>query len=411
MILKINKKNFLKNFSTSLLRFGFLKRTIIPFQPKINIRNQLFSFTPLVFQNSTEKTHLQDFKCKIQIIGVGGAGSNSVDNMLSLGQNTPNLNFLVVNTDAQALKRSSCSNKIQIGSKTTKGLGAGSIASIGQKSAQESLDQIMKEVEGTDLLFICCGMGGGTGTGASPVIASEAKRRGILTVGIVSTPFSFEGSKRAKIAVDGIKEMEKCVDTLIIIPNEHLFHVSSNETKATDAFKMIDDVLFEGVKSIIDLIITPGHVNLDFADVQTVMKGAGRAFIGIGTSDPEDKKTSAGKQAIIKALNNPFLDIDSIEQSTSVLLQISGPEITLEDVEDCAQTVKERVNDHTNIIVGTTIDANLKGIKVALIVTGIPKKIIQETINTEKKIMKQTEETKQPKKRFSFSQYLKQHWW
>eukprot|EP01080_Neovahlkampfia_damariscottae_P002958 gene2958-4968_t len=333
-------------------------------------------------------------------MGIGGAGGNAIENMMKETNKLNHIKYMVLNTDAQALNRTTCENKIQIGKKTTRGLGAGCVPQSGKKSAEENLDEVLKEIEKTDLLFLTAGMGGGTGTGASVVIGTEAKKKGILTVGVVCTPFSFEGPKRTKIAIEGIKELEKSVDTLIIIPNEHLFSISDNNTKVTDAFKQADNVLLEGVRSIIDLILRPGLINLDFADVTTVMKSAGRAYIGTGICEDEEiGSISRGKIAVEKALNNPLLDVDSIEEATNVLIHITGgTDISLEDVEDIANTVKSRVNEQTNIIVGAAIDNSLeKKVHVSLVITGIPKKYQINPISTKPKKVMITNNVSKPK--------------
>ncbi len=303
----------------------------------------------------------------IGVIGVGGAGGNAVNNMIS--SNLNGVNFFAANTDAQALSKSLCSEKIQLGVKTTQGLGAGAHPEIGKASAEESADKIREEITGLHLLFLTAGMGGGTGTGALPVIAQMAHDMGIMTVAVVSTPFNFEGVKRMRTALGGIEELKKYVDTLIIVPNQNLFRVAKPDTPFVEAFKMADDVLCQGVRSITDLIMNPGIVNLDFADLTTVLKSMGRAMMGSGIASGENRAMEAAE----KALSNPLLDDVSIKGAKSVLINISaGMDLTLAEADIINQRITSEVDPDANIISGTTLNQDLSGsIQVSVVATGL----------------------------------------
>ena len=303
----------------------------------------------------------------IGVIGVGGAGGNAVNNMIS--SNLSGVSFFAANTDAQALSKSLCSEKIQLGIKTTQGLGAGAHPEIGKASAEESADKIKEEITGLHLLFLTAGMGGGTGTGALPVIAKMAHEMGIMTVAVVSTPFLFEGMKRMQTAKGGIEELKKYVDTMIIVPNQNLFRVAKPDTTFMDAFKMADDVLCQGVRSITDLVMNPGIVNLDFADLTTVLKSMGRAMMGSGTAAGENRATIAAE----KALSNPLLDDVSIKGAKSVLINISaGMDLTLMEADIINQRITAEVAPDANIISGTTLNQDLSGsIQVSVVATGL----------------------------------------
>ncbi|NRB11465.1 MAG: cell division protein FtsZ [Rickettsiaceae bacterium] len=304
----------------------------------------------------------------ITVFGVGGAGTNAVSNMIN--SNLQGANFVVANTDAQALEHSICVNKIQLGMVSTRGLGAGASPEVGQIAAEESEAEIRSYLEGSNMVFITCGMGGGTGTGGSPVIAKIAKELGILTVGVVTKPFLFEGAKRMKAAGNGLRELQKYVDTLIVIPNQNLFRIANENTTFTDAFKMADEVLHAGVRGVTDLIIMPGLINLDFADIKTVMSEMGKAMMGTGEADGEERAIKAAEAAIA----NPLLDNSSMSGAKGVLINITGGEdMTLYEVDSAANRIREEIGDsEANIIFGSTFNPELSGIiRVSVVATGI----------------------------------------
>ena len=304
----------------------------------------------------------------IGVIGVGGAGGNAVNNMIS--SNLSGVIFLAANTDAQALSKSLCSEKIQLGVKTTQGLGAGAHPEVGKASAEESAEKIKEAITGLHLLFLTAGMGGGTGTGALPVIAQMAHEMGIMTVAVVSTPFNFEGMKRMRTAQGGIEELKKYVDTMIIVPNQNLFRVAKPDTTFVDAFKMADDVLCQGVRSVTDLIMNPGIVNLDFADLTTVLKSMGRAMMGSGIASGENRATVA----VEKALSNPLLDDVSMKGAKSVLINICAApnELTLVENDIITQRIMNEADPEANIIWGTTLNEELgDAIQVSIVATGL----------------------------------------
>jgi len=313
----------------------------------------------------------------IKVIGVGGGGSNAVNRMIDAG--LKGVEFIAINTDRQALLLSNAAQKIQIGEKITKGLGAGANPEIGQKAAEESREIIHNLVKDSDMVFITAGMGGGTGTGAAPIVAEVAKELGILTVGVVTKPFSFEGRKRGLHAEEGIKELKGKVDTLVIIPNDRLLQVSEKKTSIVEAFRIADDVLRQGVQGISDLIAVPGLVNLDFADVKTIMINTGMAHMGIGCSNGENRAAEAAKQAI----QSPLLET-SIEGAKGVLLNITGgPNLGLFEVNEAAELVSQSADPDANIIFGAVIDENLKDeIQITVIATGFsndkPKRPVKE---------------------------------
>ncbi|WP_125589517.1 cell division protein FtsZ [Companilactobacillus jidongensis] len=302
----------------------------------------------------------------IKVIGVGGAGGNAVNRMVDSG--IKGVQFIAANTDVQALESSQAETKIQLGPKLTRGLGAGSNPEIGQKAAQESEEAIKEALDGADMIFITAGMGGGTGTGAAPIVAGIAKESGALTVGVVTRPFAFEGSKRSRFAADGITELKKDVDTLVIISNSKLLEIVDKKTPMGEAFSIADDVLRQGVQSISDLITSPGFVNLDFADVKTVMSDQGSALMGIGTANGENRITDATN----KAISSPLLEV-SIDGAKQVLLNITGgPDLSLFEAQDAAQIVSEQATSDVNIIFGTSIDETLGDqVKVTVIATGV----------------------------------------
>ncbi|CAL7959702.1 cell division protein FtsZ [Alphaproteobacteria bacterium] len=303
----------------------------------------------------------------ITVFGVGGAGSNAVDNMIK--SNLQGVVFWVANTDAQALKYSLAPNKIQLGIASTKGLGAGSNPEVGRAAAEESIDQITYALEGCHMAFITAGMGGGTGTGAAPIVAKIAKEKGILTVGVVTKPFHFEGARRMKVAELGLEEMEKYVDTLIVIPNQNLFRVANEKTTFADAFKIADLVLDSGVRGVTDLITMPGVINLDFSDIRAVMGEMGKAMMGTGEAEGENRAIRAAEAAI----SNPLLDHSSMQGARGVLINITGSaDMTLFEVDEAANRIKEEVDSNANIIFGSAFNAELVGkIRVSVVATGI----------------------------------------
>ena len=304
----------------------------------------------------------------ITVFGVGGAGGNAVNNMIKA--NLKGANFVVANTDAQALKHSESNNKIQLGAASTKGLGAGASPDVGKEAAMETESELRSYLEGSNMVFITAGMGGGTGTGASPVIAKLAKELGILTVGVVTKPFLFEGSKRMKIAEKGLAELQKHVDTLIIIPNQNLFRIANENTTFQEAFEMADEVLHSGVRGVTDLITSPGLVNLDFADIETVMSEKGKAMMGTGEASGEERAINAAESAIA----NPLLDQNSMCGACGVLINITGgKDMTLYEVDSAANRIREEVGDSdANIIFGSTFNPELEGtIRVSVVATGI----------------------------------------
>ena len=311
-----------------------------------------------------------DMKPKITVFGVGGAGGNAVNNMIL--SNLQGVEFWVANTDAQALENSKTTNRIQLGSKSTKGLGAGSHPEVGKLSAEETIDDINHILDNTNMVFITAGMGGGTGTGAAPVIAKAAKERGILTVGVVTKPFHFEGARRMKVGELGLEELNKYVDTLIVIPNQNLFRIANENTTFAEAFKMADNVLHSGVRGITDLITMPGLVNLDFADIRTVMSEMGKAMMGTGEADGENRAVLAAEAAI----SNPLLDNSSMKGARGVLINITGgSDMTLFQVDAAANRIREEVDPNANIIFGSAFNEELDGkIRVSVVATGIDAK-------------------------------------
>ncbi len=308
-----------------------------------------------------------ELKPRISVIGVGGAGGNAVNNMIAA--NLEGCDFLVANTDSQALTGSKAEQRLQLGAGVTKGLGAGSKPEVGRQAAEESLDEVIGQLEGSNMVFIAAGMGGGTGTGAAPVIARAARERGILTVGVVTKPFQFEGAHRSRLADAGIDELSQFVDTLIIIPNQNLFRVANEKTTFADAFRMADDVLYSGVRSITDLMVMPGLINLDFADVQSVMAGMGRAMMGTGEAEGERRAIEAAEAAI----SNPLLDDASMKGARGVLINITGgPDITLFEVDEAANRVRSEVDEEAYIIIGSAFDQNMEGhMRVSVVAAGL----------------------------------------
>lgn len=304
---------------------------------------------------------------KITVIGAGGAGGNAVNNMIR--SNLEGVNFVAVNTDAQALKTSAAPTRIQLGLEITQGLGAGSKPQVGRAAAEESLSDIEKIMRGSHMVFITAGMGGGTGTGSAPVIARAARDMGILTVGVVTKPFQFEGVQRMRLAEQGIQELQNHVDTLIVIPNQNLFRLANEQTTFSDAFNMADSVLYAGVRGITDLMIMPGLINLDFADVKTVMSEMGKAMMGTGEASGEKRAIVAAEAAI----SNPLLDEISMRGARGVLINITGGlDMTLYEVDEAANRIREEVDSEANIIFGSTFDERMSGsIRVSVVATGI----------------------------------------
>ncbi|WP_294198714.1 cell division protein FtsZ [uncultured Sphingomonas sp.] len=310
---------------------------------------------------------LDDLTPRITVIGVGGAGGNAIANMMRA--DVQGVNFLVANTDAQALKTSEAEQKIQLGAKITQGLGAGSRPEIGRAAAEETIDELSRLLEGSHMCFIAAGMGGGTGTGAAPVIAKAARDMGILTVGVVTKPFSFEGNRRSKSADAGIEELQKFVDTLIVIPNQNLFLVANANTTFKQAFEMADEVLQQGVRGITDLMVMPGLINLDFADVRSVMQEMGKAMMGTGEAEGDDRALIAAQ----KAIANPLLDGVSMQGAKGVIVSITGgDDMRLLEVDEAANHIRELVDPDANIIWGSAFNPELEGkIRVSVVATGI----------------------------------------
>jgi cell division protein FtsZ len=310
---------------------------------------------------------LSDLKPKITVIGVGGAGCNAVNNMIASG--LQGVDFVVANTDAQALASASTELRLQLGMKLTEGLGAGSRPEIGEAAAEEAVEDIRQQIEGSHMVFIAAGMGGGTGTGAAGVIARTAKELGILTVAVVTKPFLFEGARRMRIAEIGVTELRHYVDTLIVIPNQNLFRIASEKTTFSDAFSMADQVLYSGVACIVDLIIKEGLINLDFADVRTVMSGMGSAMMGTGEASGDRRATLAAEEAI----SNPLIDDVSLKGAKGLLLSITGGRnLTLYEVDEAASRVRQEVDPEANIIVGATFDETLGDrVRVSIVASGL----------------------------------------
>ncbi|ETX28217.1 cell division protein FtsZ [Roseivivax isoporae] len=308
-----------------------------------------------------------ELKPRITVFGVGGAGGNAVNNMIQKALD--GCDFVVANTDAQALQQSMADNRVQLGVKVTEGLGAGARASVGAAAAEESIEQIVDHLAGAHMCFITAGMGGGTGTGAAPIIAQAARELGVLTVGVVTKPFQFEGAKRMRQAEEGVEALQKVVDTLIIIPNQNLFRLANEKTTFTEAFSMADDVLYQGVKGVTDLMVRPGLINLDFADVRAVMDEMGKAMMGTGEAEGEDRAIQAAE----KAIANPLLDEISLRGAKGVLINITGGhDLTLFELDEAANRIREEVDADANIIVGSTLDDTMEGkMRVSVVATGI----------------------------------------
>ena len=314
------------------------------------------------------KPEIVEMRPRITVVGVGGGGGNAVNNMIA--ESLQGVEFLVANTDAQALTMSKASRLIQLGANVTEGLGAGSLPDVGRQAAEESIDEIMGHLVGTHMCFVTAGMGGGTGTGAAPVIARAAREVGILTVAVVTKPFHFEGTRRARAAEEGIERLRESADTVIVIPNQNLFRIADAKTTFADAFAVADRVLYSGVGCITDLIVKEGLINLDFADVKSVMRGMGRAMMGTGEATGEGRAKMAAEAAIA----NPLLD-EALHGARGVLVSISGGmDMTLFEVDEAATRIREEVDDDADIIVGAIFDRLLEGtLRVSVVATGLRK--------------------------------------
>ena len=313
------------------------------------------------------RPEVDELRPRISVIGVGGAGGNAIANMMRA--DVQGVDFVVANTDAQALNNSESDRRIQLGLKITQGLGAGSRPEIGRAAAEESIEEIIQALDGAHMCFIAAGMGGGTGTGAAPVIAKAARDRGILTVGVCTKPFAFEGARRARSAEAGLQELQQHVDTLIVIPNQNLFRLANSETTFKQAFEMADEVLQQGVRGITDLMVMPGLINLDFADVRSVMSEMGKAMMGTGEADGDNRAIEAAE----KAISNPLLDGVSMKGAKGVIISITGGEdMRLMEVDEAASHIKELVDPDANIIWGSAFNNDLGGrIRVSVVATGI----------------------------------------
>ncbi|WP_028969116.1 cell division protein FtsZ [Sphingomonas sp. URHD0057] len=313
------------------------------------------------------RPEVDELRPRISVIGVGGAGGNAIANMMRA--DVQGVDFIVANTDAQALNASLADRRIQLGLRITQGLGAGSRPEIGRAAAEETIDEIIAALEGAHMCFIAAGMGGGTGTGAAPVIAKAARDRGILTVGVCTKPFAFEGSRRGRSADAGLQELQQHVDTLIVIPNQNLFRLANSETTFKEAFEMADEVLQQGVRGITDLMVMPGLINLDFADVRSVMSEMGKAMMGTGEADGDNRAIEAAE----KAISNPLLDGVSMKGAKGVIISITGGEdMRLMEVDEAASHIKELVDPDANIIWGSAFNNDLGGkIRVSVVATGI----------------------------------------
>jgi cell division protein FtsZ len=314
-----------------------------------------------------QKTSHIDFTPRITVIGVGGGGTNAVNNMIAL--NLPGVDFVVANTDAQQLQLSKSERRIQLGPHITQGNGAGGRPEIGKASADEAADDLARHLENAHMVFITAGMGGGTGTGAAPVIARMARERNILTVGVVTKPFAFEGKKRMRLAEEGIAELQAYVDTLIVIPNQNLFKVANERTGWKEAFEMADNVLYMGVRGVTDLMVLPGLINLDYADIRSVMAEMGKAMMGTGEADGEDRAMRAAEAAI----SNPLLEDTNMKGARGLLINITGgSDITLFEMDQAANRIREEVDEEALIMVGMALDENLAGkMRISVVATGI----------------------------------------
>lgn len=324
----------------------------------------------------TAKPEILEMKPKITIFGVGGAGGNAINNMIV--EDLQGVEFVAANTDAQALAMSKSSRLIQLGAHVTEGLGAGSMPQVGAAAAEESIDEVMDHLAGTHMCFITAGMGGGTGTGAAPIIARAARSAGILTVAVVTKPFAFEGKRRMQAAEEGIERLRESADTVIVIPNQNLFRIADSKTTFADAFVMADGVLFAGVRCITDLIVKEGLINLDFADVRSVMKDMGRAMMGTGEASGQGRAKAAAEAAIA----NPLLDEASMSGARGLLVSIcGGTDMTLFEVDEAATRIREEVDADADIIVGAIFDPAFSGkFRVSVVATGIRQRVETEQL-------------------------------
>lgn len=323
---------------------------------------------------------------QIKVVGVGGGGSNAVNRMIAEGLR--GVDFIAVNTDAQALLMSDAAQRIRIGDKLTRGLGAGGNPEVGEKAAEESSDDLQETIRGSDMIFVTCGMGGGTGTGAAPVIAEIAKNSGALTIGVVTKPFSFEGSRRQNLAMQGIETLKEKVDTLIVIPNDRLLEIVDKKASMTDAFRTADDVLRQGIQGISELITVPGLINLDFADVRSIMSGGGTSLMSVGVSTGENRAVDAAQSAVSSAL----LDV-TIEGAQGILFNItSGPSLSLYEVNEAAEIIKHKAHPEANIIFGAVIDESLEDeLRITLIATGFETAAVKRRPYVAGKRLKETD--------------------
>ena len=319
---------------------------------------------------------ITELKPKITVFGVGGAGGNAVNNMIRSG--LEGVEFVCANTDSQALMSARAERLIQMGVAVTEGLGAGSMPEIGRAAAEEVIDEINDHLAGSHMVFVTAGMGGGTGTGAAPVIARTAREHGILTVGVVTKPFQFEGARRMRVAEAGIRELQECVDTLIVIPNQNLFRIANEKTTFADAFAMADQVLYSGVACITDLMVKEGLINLDFADVRSVMREMGKAMMGTGEASGDRRAIMAAEAAIA----NPLLDETSMHGARGLLISITGgKDLTLFEVDEAATRIREEVDPDANIILGATFEESLEGvIRVSVVATGIDSDVREDCL-------------------------------
>jgi len=317
-----------------------------------------------------------ELRPRITVIGVGGAGSNAVNNMIT--SHLEGVEFVACNTDSQALHHALTERRVQLGSTITQGLGAGARPEIGRAAAEEAIEELLDQLQGSHMVFITAGMGGGTGTGAAPVIARAVREQGILTVGVVTKPFHFEGAHRMRVAEGGLGELQQYVDTLIVIPNQNLFRIANERTTFADAFKLADNVLHMGVRGVTDLMVMPGLINLDFADIRTVMSEMGKAMMGTGEADGERRAIEAAEAAI----SNPLLDEVSMRGARGVLINITGgPDMTLFEVDEAANRIREEVDPDANIIVGSTMDESINGVmRVSVVATGIEAQEAREAV-------------------------------
>src|SRR3954454_16524556 len=321
----------------------------------------------MTIQSHVPVTH--ELRPHVTVVGVGGAGGNAIDNMITA--RLEGVEFVACNTDAQALANCLADRRVQLGTTVTRGLGAGGRPEVGRAAAEESLGEVLDHLAGSHMVFVTAGMGGGTGTGAAPIIAGAARDQGILTVGVVTKPFHFEGARRMKIAEQGIRDLQACVDTLIVIPNQNLFRIANEKTTFADAVAMADQVLYSGVACITDLMVKEGLINLDFADVRSVMREMGKAMMGTGEASGERRAIQAAEAAIA----NPLLDETSMKGAKGLLISITGgKDLTLFEVDEAATRIREEVDQDANIILGATFDEELEGvIRVSVVATGIDK--------------------------------------